>query len=807
MAITNIKKIGLLILIIVVILVINNYSISSNMNYVTEGFEVLDCNNIPENITEIRYDMLKHCKKISIPSSVTKIDDGALALSSTLEEITFKNKSTLNYIGSRAFIGSSLKSFTIPSSITIINDNTFRGTRLTSIFIPSSIISIKSMAFASCGNLEVIEFELRSSSIEINSTAFDQCRNIKSVINLPSNIPLTLFKDANNPSITTQIVTTQMPIAQVPTTQVPTTKMPNRPVLIDCNNIPENITVIKPDMLSHCKTISIPSSVISIGDSAFAFSYKLEQIIFNNQSNLTNIGPNAFISCSSLKSFTIPSSITIINDRTFQNTGLTSIFIPSSVISIKNYAFADCNSLNIIEFELRSTLIDIDSTAFNSCTKIKSVINLPNNISIKLFSDSINPSPSITTQMPTTQLPTTQVPTTKIYNNNIYDNIYDNDNLIDEIYNYKNKNKYIEEPTDQMPTTPSPYYPTMISSATFLPINTEIPIQIPTTQIPTTQIPTTQIPTDQMPTTQMPTTQMPTTQVPTDQIPTTQIPTTQVPTTQMPTTQVPTTQVPTTQMPTTQVPTIQMPTTQVPTTQMPTDQMPTDQMPTTPFPYYPTMISSATFSPIYREIPIQIPTTQIPTTQMPTDQMPTIQMPTIQMPTDQMPTTQVPTTQMPTDQMPTTQMPIDQMPTTPFPYYPTMISSATFSPIYREIPIQIPTTQIPIKVEIGCSNTNIPINTTTINDNTFKGCANLKTITIPSSVKLIGASAFEGCTNLESIIFEKNSQLISIGKDAFKGCNKIKTITNLPTKLPKNLLNILKNLVNKKQTINTKKVN
>jgi hypothetical protein len=205
----------------------------------------------------------------------------------------------------------------------------------------------------------------------------------------------------------------------------------------------------------------------------------------------------------------------------------------------------------------------------------------------------------------------------------------------------------------------------------------------------------------------------------------------------------PTIQMPTTQMPTTQVPTTPMPTTQMPTTQMPTTQMPTTQMPTTP-----------------------MPTTQMPTTQMPTTQMPTTPMPTTPMPTTQMPTTPMPTTPMPTTQMPTTQMPTTQMPTTP-----------------------MPTTPRPI----GCNNPIIPPGTTSINDNTFKGCINLETITIPSSVRQIGKSAFEGCTKLKSITFQKNSELISIGTLAFKDCKNLKTITNLPNKLKpliKRLLNI-----------------
>ena len=71
---------------------------------------------------------------------------------------------------------------------------------------------------------------------------------------------------------------------------------------------------------------------------------------------------------------------------------------------------------------------------------------------------------------------------------------------------------------------------------------------------------------------------------------------------------------------------------------------------------------------------------------------------------------------------------------------------------------------------------------TTISDNMFYDCANLKSITIPASVTRIGMGAFSGCTALESVIFEDESQLVTIDSSAFYNCSSLTSI-ELPSGL------------------------
>ena len=86
--------------------------------------------------------------------------------------------------------------------------------------------------------------------------------------------------------------------------------------------------------------ITFNGEIEYIGAAAFANDALLTNIIGLDQ--IYSIPESAFEGCSSLSSFNIGEKVIIIGTNAFANTGLTSVYIPSSVVSIENGAFENC---------------------------------------------------------------------------------------------------------------------------------------------------------------------------------------------------------------------------------------------------------------------------------------------------------------------------------------------------------------------------------------------------------------------------------------------------------------------------------
>ncbi len=122
------------------------------------------------------------------------------------------------------------------------------------------------------------------------------------------------------------------------------------------------------------KKIIIPSSVKTI----LNVPSTIEEIVFEEGSQLTSIGSNAFYNCTGLTSITIPDSVTSIGYGAFSGcTRLTSITIPDSVTSIGDSAFRGCEGLTSIT--IPDSVTSIGDSAFENCTGLTS-ITIPDSV-------------------------------------------------------------------------------------------------------------------------------------------------------------------------------------------------------------------------------------------------------------------------------------------------------------------------------------------------------------------------------------------------------------------------------------------
>ena len=151
----------------------------------------------------------------------------------------------------------------------------------------------------------------------------------------------------------------------------------------------------------NLRSVTIPNSVISIGNSAFIYCNSLTNVEFSNSvkfigneafrycDSLTNVvipgcvanmGYNTFSDCDELKSVVISDGVTNIGESAFESCdALTSIEIPGSVINIKGSSFGSCESL--ITVTIVNGTKSIGDNAFLFCSELTTV-TIPNSIEI-----------------------------------------------------------------------------------------------------------------------------------------------------------------------------------------------------------------------------------------------------------------------------------------------------------------------------------------------------------------------------------------------------------------------------------------
>ena len=122
---------------------------------------------------------------------------------------------------------------------------------------------------------------------------------------------------------------------------------------------------------SSLKSITIPDSVTSIGWDAFYCCSSLKSIIIPN--SVTWIGEGAFDGCQNLASITIPEGVTSIGENAFRwCKRLESVTIPDGVTSIGENAFRWCTRLESLT--IPDSVIEIGESAFEGCTNLTNLI-------------------------------------------------------------------------------------------------------------------------------------------------------------------------------------------------------------------------------------------------------------------------------------------------------------------------------------------------------------------------------------------------------------------------------------------------
>ena len=148
---------------------------------------------------------------------------------------------------------------------------------------------------------------------------------------------------------------------------------------------------------TNLKSITLPESIVSIGEYAFRKSGLTEVVI---PDNVKSIGASAFAECSGLVSVSLPRNLSLIRMNTFWNcTGLQSVTFPEDLETIGTFAFAKCTSLKKVD--LPATLTILESGAFKFCENLMDIycraMTPPNADALGVFK---NISPEATLHVP-----------------------------------------------------------------------------------------------------------------------------------------------------------------------------------------------------------------------------------------------------------------------------------------------------------------------------------------------------------------------------------------------------------------------
>ncbi len=373
------------------------------VKYKGEGGDVV----IPDGVTSIGDSAFSHCTNltsVTIPDSVTSIAGWAFLECSSLTSVTIPN--TVTSIGPATFSGcSSLTSVTIPDSVTSIGYGAFYGcSSLTSVTLPDSVTSINAEVFYECTSLSSVT--IPDSVTSIDDFAFNDCSSLTNVTipNSVTSIGEGAFSGCSSltnvtiPDSVTSIGEGAFCCDSLKSVTIGSGLSFNSlssSHLLD-NDATEAITVTENNKVYASKdgvlytynmstllrcpeakaSVTIPDSVISIGDEAFCMCVRLTSVTIPD--SVIIIGEDAFQLCENLTSMTIPDSVTSIGGWAFCGcSSLTSVTIPDSVTSIGEGAFKECDSLT--SMTIPSNVTSIAESVFDSCRSLTSV-TIPNTV-------------------------------------------------------------------------------------------------------------------------------------------------------------------------------------------------------------------------------------------------------------------------------------------------------------------------------------------------------------------------------------------------------------------------------------------
>ena len=312
-------------------------------------------NNNTYVVTQIGTNAFKSCEAITsvtFAKTLITISPYAFAYCTNLAAINFvpNNEGALETMGMYAFYKTAVTEVNIPSSVKTLGGAAFGSCeKLTTVSLPNSLTFFDTSVFTSCTSLKTVNIPTNIEEIPVGS--FSNCTSLKSVT-IPNNIKTigaAAFRNAGLTSIT----------------------------------IPNGVTKLGTEAFLGCKgltTVTVPSSVVEM-PSAPGMGYNG---IFGDCTGLTSanvqnniIWKNEFNGCTSLKSVTLGSKLTEINQDAFAGCPIEILTVASNVAA--NIAQYPAANSTLKTLTLNDGVTDLPENAFKGCS-VLATVTLPSGL-------------------------------------------------------------------------------------------------------------------------------------------------------------------------------------------------------------------------------------------------------------------------------------------------------------------------------------------------------------------------------------------------------------------------------------------
>lgn len=333
---------------------------------------------ITENMVTIGASAFMGCKgeqftTVTIPASVTKLEQNTFANCLSLATVTFTNTESVTEIAAKCFANDgALTECELPAKLEVLGDSAFGATALTHVRIPVTLREAK-QPFSECQQIGQIEWEEGLTRVIDNLF-----QNMKSSLKVDFQAQITeIGNHAFDSSLITGITGTNnlVKIGEYAFNScVGISGKVELPAVTEIHAyafskifatdfvISEDITLIDTGAFMNCTNLKAINKNDGVAD-----------VDLGNMKKLAEIGKQAFAGCSSIVSLRLSGTITKINDSAFSKlTTLANVKFndngEAGTTELGSSVFSGCT--NLVEVSTAKNVGIIGSSAFSGCIKL-----------------------------------------------------------------------------------------------------------------------------------------------------------------------------------------------------------------------------------------------------------------------------------------------------------------------------------------------------------------------------------------------------------------------------------------------------